>query len=1259
MKAMRPFEKLGVCLLVSSALWLGAPALAAEVLELQVGFPEPSLQVDERGYTHVSLPGAPNLARPGAPALPVRLVRVALPPGARVRAVEVTPLGQRALPGFHEVFPAQPPRPLSLPAADFLPPDPEAYRAPGLFPASPSEARPVQGLRGVAVLPLAVWPVRAEPLAGALWFTPAVRVRIELEAGKAQAPTYRGLAEDLARAERLVENPELLGRYPAARGRAPGDARYVVVTSAALVGCPGDYGLEALLAEKQLRGLTTRLETVEAIRAAYPGRDDAEKIRAFLRERYLEDGAEFALLAGDADGAQVGGETEPVGVPVRMLWGDIGFGPDDVPSDLYYSCLDGDLDGNGNDVFGEAGDAPDLMAELDVGRAPVDSCQEVASFVQKTLAYQATQAAYLQRVAFAGEWLWDGYGDYDWAKTFLEQIHHSGDELLPTLGFDQSAFFQVSTMYDRDLGGADSWGAAEMLALLNGNPHLVNHLGHSYTNYALRLTTDQLMAGIANSLPFLVYTQGCYPGAFDNRLSEYDDKAHQPQDSFVEHMLLDPLGAFAAVMNTRYGLGWTSNYYHRTFWDALFRVGERHLGAMQSYSRDALAGFVPGDDGMRWIHYDANLFGDPEVELKTSASSEPLLGVPARPIRLVEVIGGGAPQGGKLLVRNDGLGALTFEVQSSEAWLTVTPAGGEAPAELDLGLDLTGLGPGLLTAALTVTSPEAANSPQVVQVELELVELPAPVVPFLAGEAPSVDGRLERGEWSQGASLELDPSRPGQRLLLAHDGQRLYLALDLPADTSEEDYDTWMISLDADGDLAWPQAAADDGMYYAYAYPGERYFSSIFDPGSGVEQGEWEYGPAGFVLQAGQAPNGRVFEASFDLAASHLKRQPGQVFGVELAYYDYAFGAWVPLVLWPGLSATVEPRRMARVTLGLRDLFSAEPRVLDFAAEEGGPPTAAQPLELGTEGGASAGFRLEPSADWLRASAPAGITPAALEVWADPSGLAPGEHAAVLTLRGEGAAAYFPELAIPVSLVVAPACPDRDGDGHLDAACGGDDCDDWHGAVSPGAAEICGDGVDQDCDGLDPACPCPDADGDGHQDSACGGDDCDDGAAAVHPGAEEICGDGIDQDCNGFDIECACTTDADGDGHMALTCPDGDDCDDADPDVHPGAEDPCEDGLDQDCDGQDRICPCRDADQDGHQAADCGGDDCDDGDAGAHPGADELCGDGLDQDCSGADLECEPEPEDGGGGCATGGGAGGLALLGLLLGLACLRRSRC
>ena len=51
--------------------------------------------------------------------------------------------------------------------------------------------------------------------------------------------------------------------------------------------------------------------------------------------------------------------------------------------------------------------------------------------------------------------------------------------------------------------------------------------------------------------------------------------------------------------------------------------------------------------------------------------------------------------------------------------------------------------------------------------------------------------------------------------------------------------------------------------------------------------------------------------------------------------------------------------------------------------------------------------------------------------------------------------------------------------------------------------------------------PAPSVDPDGDGDGVTVADgDCDDTDASIHPGATDTCGDGIDQDCNGVDLAC-------------------------------------------------------------------------------------------------------------------------------------------
>ena len=213
-------------------------------------------------------------------------------------------------------------------------------------------------------------------------------------------------------------------------------------------------------------------------------------------------------------------------------------------------------------------------------------------------------------------------------------------------------------------------------------------------------------------------------------------------------------------------------------------------------------------------------------------------------------------------------------------------------------------------------------------------------------------------------------------------------------------------------------------------------------------------------------------------------------------------------------------------------------------------------------------------------------------------------------------------------------CEDLDKDGFMgltDECSKGNDCDDADNDIFPGADELCGNGVDEDCDGSDLECPaeCKDNDSDGHvgiTDECTTGTDCDDADNDIYPGAVEICGNDVDEDCDGDDVECPeeCD-DSDGDGYgNGLDCTDYD-CNDGNEDVHPGAEEVCDNGIDDDCVDGDADCPevCDDGDEDGiGVGGSCVVEDCDDTNPDIFPGAEEICGNDVDEDCNGLDDPC-------------------------------------
>jgi hypothetical protein len=247
-------------------------------------------------------------------------------------------------------------------------------------------------------------------------------------------------------------------------------------------------------------GLVTRVRTLQSIRDAYPvARDDAERIRLFLKDARANWGIEFALMGGD----------EPL-IPMRRAFlGQLPtfVAPDSVllPTDQYYACLDGDWNADGDGHWAETpdpstgnpGDDADVIPELCVGRAPVFTSQQANDFVNKTLRalHHASPVDSLDVLFVAGELLDTGFPPVNLLSTVAEA-------LVGSLGTTTRARF---TRLYRDAGnwpGAALLTPASMLAALERGPDLSVLLGgggpgyFSVDNFDLsaRVTAEDLLA---------------------------------------------------------------------------------------------------------------------------------------------------------------------------------------------------------------------------------------------------------------------------------------------------------------------------------------------------------------------------------------------------------------------------------------------------------------------------------------------------------------------------------------------------------------------------------------------------------------------------------------------------------------------------------------------------------------------------------------------------------------------------------------------
>jgi hypothetical protein len=581
------------------AIFMSVAAAGDEPIVLTYDFERPHVQDVRLGsdnFQRVVLPDCGNTGRAGEPALPSSGARILIPFGSEVTNVTVVPGQTVSLGQGYRIEPLLPPYPLMFPPTEppLAVPNATIYTQNAPFPGAAFERIGISGFRGYEILVLKLHPVQYVPATGELLYYPRLIVTVETAETGRFNPLYRGTVADQVQALRKVDNPQTARSYAASGLRTDRAYDLLIITTPALAS-----SFQPLKAWHDAHGLATEIRTTTDV-----GGSSADLVRTYVTNRYTADGIQYVLIGGDDDA-----------LPAKDLYVLAYSGGDEetaMPGDLYVGCLDGTWNYDGDGYSGEPTDGPgggdvDLIAEVCVGRAAVDSPAEATRFVNKTLFYLNNQHTKPANVLMLGEYLGFG-GISDYAGPMMDQcVDGSSADGYTTVGIPSDRF-TIARLYDEN----GEWTASQWASYVNSGQHILNHLGHGNTDYAMKTYNSDVLSLLTNTDLCFIYSQTCLAGHFDGT------------ECWAETITIKTnYGAFAAVMNARYG--WGSGYstdgpsqrFNREFWDAVFNPDENltEIGPANHDSKEDNL-YRIGDDCMRWCYYETNLFGDPTIRIR-------------------------------------------------------------------------------------------------------------------------------------------------------------------------------------------------------------------------------------------------------------------------------------------------------------------------------------------------------------------------------------------------------------------------------------------------------------------------------------------------------------------------------------------------------------------------------------------------------------------------------------------------------------------
>lgn len=577
----------------------------AETIEKTYFFSDFQVRATQTNYYMIDAEGAFNTAITGQPLLPWFAANFVLPPGEEIASVEFIGHDMVSISGTYQLMPKQYAQPISKGKSGEFAKDESIYQSNEAYPSNGNQTNNTQFWAGHGIGTINYTPFVYHAQSGEINYYRQVSLVIKTKSTKrAQAALQLLNSSNNQRISNFVENFENLESYPLTASSRSTDYDYLIITPEEFVD-----EFDALVNHYLIRGMKTIVKSKEEILAEMDGQDAQEKIRNYIIQEYTANNVSYVMLGGDVEH-----------IPYRGFYCSVQsssvYEDDNIPSDLYYSALDGNWNTDGDNKWGEI-DEDDLLPEVAVARFSFSNTTELASMLNKTTTYQSNPVlGNLAHPMMAGEHLYDD--PITWGSDYLElMIGYQNENGYETTGIPESNTF--TKLYDKDA----TWNTTTLTNEINQGKNFVHHVGHANENTVMKYYTSDItnsnFSG-ANGIDHQftnVYTHGCICGSFD------------ASDCIAEQMVKIDNFAAAFIGNSRYGWfneGQTegpSGHIHREFVNALYSDSLHRIGMAHMVSKYQTAPFVnaPGqheEGALRWCFYDCNVLGDPAMSIWTA-----------------------------------------------------------------------------------------------------------------------------------------------------------------------------------------------------------------------------------------------------------------------------------------------------------------------------------------------------------------------------------------------------------------------------------------------------------------------------------------------------------------------------------------------------------------------------------------------------------------------------------------------------------------